>query len=101
MTTKMKLTDAVLRELADALASIDHPWAADYVEAILALRDIASEVVESYKSSDKSMKMACDSATDRPLDFSSSNAAMNKARTENTKMYVAIERLANLLPKKH
>jgi len=47
MTTQIKLTDAVLRELADALASIDHPWAADYVEAILALRDIAMAVCES------------------------------------------------------
>ena len=99
MTTQIKLTDTVLHELADALASIDHPWAEDYVEAIRALRDAASEVVESCESSDKLMKMACDSATDRPLDFSSSKAAMNKARTENAKMYVAIERLVNLLPK--
>jgi hypothetical protein len=49
MTTQMKLTDAVLRELADALASIDHPWAADYVEAILALRDAAMAVCDSSR----------------------------------------------------
>lgn len=50
MTDRMKMTDAVLRELADALASIDHPWAADYVEAILALRDAAKALCDSARN---------------------------------------------------
>jgi hypothetical protein len=47
MTTKIKLTDTVLHELADALTSIDHPWAKDYVEAIRALRDAAKTICKS------------------------------------------------------
>lgn len=46
MTDRMRLTDAVLSELADALASIDHPWAEDYVQAIRSLRDAAQKVVD-------------------------------------------------------
>lgn len=44
----MKLTDAVLRELADALESIDHPWAMQYVEAIRSLRDAAKALCDSH-----------------------------------------------------
>ena len=49
MTTQIKLTDTVLHELADALTSIDHPWAEDYVEAIRALRNAAMAVCDSSR----------------------------------------------------
>lgn len=50
MTDRMKMTDAVLRELADALASIDHPWAVDYIKAIRSLRDAAKALCDSARN---------------------------------------------------
>lgn len=102
-TAPFLLTDEVLDTIRYVIRthhlSLDGDVQAERIDrAIRDLRDRAADVVTARRASNDALAQAIAAAEARPLDFASQGAAANRARTEDRKMLVAIDRLGEVLP---